>query len=215
MSPTADRHVAPAAARENRGVDEMLIENGFTVQAPAEGLWRLLLDVETIVPCMSGAELTETIDDRHWKGTLHVKFGPVSMSFAGTVAMQERDDAAHRVVLKASGMEQKGKGAANALVTSWLETADEPDTTTLKMQVDVTLSGAAAQLSRGLLPEISKKLTQQFADCLESEMAAGAETGAPSSPATPEAAAPVGGIRLGSSALWATVVAFLRRLFGR
>ena len=71
----------------------MLIENGFTVQAPAEALWRLLLDVERIVPCMSGAELTETIDDRHWKGRLHVKFGPVSMSFAGTVAMQEREEA--------------------------------------------------------------------------------------------------------------------------
>ena len=35
--------------------------------------------------------------------------------------MDERDDEAHRVVLTAKGMEQKGKGAANANVTSWLE----------------------------------------------------------------------------------------------
>ena len=38
------------------------------------------------------------------------------------------------------------------------------------MTADITLTGAAAQLSRGLLPEISKKLTQQFADCLEASM---------------------------------------------
>ena len=38
--------------------------------------------------------------------------------------MDERDDAAHRVVLHAKGMEAKGKGAANATVTSWLEPGD-------------------------------------------------------------------------------------------
>jgi uncharacterized protein len=203
----------------------MLIENQFTVAAPADDLWRYLLDVERIAPCMPGAELTDVVDDRNWKGTLYAKFGPVSMAFAGTVAMEERDDAAHRVVLTAKGMEQKGKGAANASVTSWLEPADEPGSTTVKMQADITLTGAAAQMSRGLLPEISKKLTQQFADCLQAGMAAGAvpaaaATGASGSdapaarPAAPAATKPVGGIGLGLSALWATIVGFFRRLFG-
>jgi carbon monoxide dehydrogenase subunit G len=206
----------------------MQIENEFTVAAPAEALWAYLLDVEKVAPCMPGAELTDTIDDRNWKGTVHAKFGPVSMSFAGTVSMEERDDAAHRVVLKAKGMEQKGKGAANASVTSWLEPTDDPASTRVKMQADITLTGAAAQMSRGLLPEISKKLTQQFADCLQAGMAAEAAEPAPSAggstapsdavppvqPAPPHAAAkPVGGIGLGLAALWATMVAFVRRLF--
>jgi carbon monoxide dehydrogenase subunit G len=129
------------------------------VVAPVDLLWSYLLDVEKIAPCMPGAELTEVVDDRNWKGKLNAKFGPVSLSFAGTVVMQERDDAAHRVSLAAKGMEQKGKGAANAKVTSWLEPGSSDDTTTVKMQADITLTGAAAQLSRGLLPEISKKLT--------------------------------------------------------
>jgi uncharacterized protein len=210
----------------------MQIENEFTVAAPAEELWAYLLDVEKIAPCMPGAELTDVVDDRNWKGTVHAKFGPVSMSFAGTVTMEERDDAAHRVVLKAKGMEQKGKGAANASVTSWLEPTADPGSTTVKMQADITLTGAAAQMSRGLLPEISKKLTQQFADCLQAGMAAevttaatptGAAAGAaasqraaPAAPAaaSPAAAKPVGGIGLGLSALWATIVGFFRRLFG-
>jgi carbon monoxide dehydrogenase subunit G len=202
----------------------MQIENEFTVAAPADALWAYLLDVEKIAPCMPGAELTETIDDRTWKGTVHAKFGPVSMSFAGTVLMEERDDAAHRVVLKAKGMEQKGKGAANASVMSWLEPAADPGRTTVKMQADITLTGAAAQMSRGLLPEISKKLTQQFADCLQAGMAAEATSAsaaattdaAPAAVPTPTvvAAKPVGGIGLGLSALWATIAGFFRRLFG-
>jgi carbon monoxide dehydrogenase subunit G len=205
----------------------MLIENTFTVAQPADVLWRTLLDVEKIVPCMPGAELTEVVDETHWKGKLNAKFGPVSMSFAGTVAMEERDDDAHRVSLKAKGMEQKGKGAADATVTSWLEAGPSDGQTTVKMQADINLSGAAAQMSRGLLPEISKKLTQQFADCLQAQMAAApamagngeaASDAAPASsatPAAPTAAKPVGGIGLGLSALWSMIAGFFRRLFGR
>jgi uncharacterized protein len=191
----------------------MLIENSFTVIAPVDFLWTYLLDVEKIAPCMPGAELTEIVDDRHWKGRLNAKFGPVSMTFAGTVTMEDRDDVTHRVVLAAKGMEQRGKGAANAKVTSWLEPGPSPDASVVKMEADITLTGAAAQLSRGLLPEISKKLTQSFADCLQVSMAAeqGTREGAT---AAPVAAKPVGGIGLGLSALWSTLVGFLRKLIG-
>ena len=167
----------------------MLIENEFRAAAPVEELWTFLLDVERIAPCMPGAELTETVDDRTWKGRVSMKFGPVAMAFAGTVLMQERDDAAHRVVLSAKGMEQKGKGAANATVTSWLEPADD-GSTVVKMRADISLTGAAAQLSRGLMPEVSRKLTQQFADCLEQTLASSNVPATDASNAAPTADAP-------------------------
>ncbi len=182
----------------------MLIENEFSVAQPVETLWAHLLDVEHVAPCMPGAELTETVDDHTWKGKVDVKFGPVSLAFAGTVTIAERDDEAHRIVLTAKGTEQRGKGAATARVTSWLEPAD--GATTVKMQADITLTGPVAQLSRGLLPEVSKKLTREFADCLQSSMG---HTGGPSV----DPAAPVGGIRLGLSAIWSIIRNFFRRLF--
>jgi len=164
-------------------------------------------------------------DDHNWKGKLNAKFGPVSMSFAGTVTIESRDDEAHRVVLTAKGMEQKGKGAANAKVTSWLEPGPTDGVTTVKMEADITLTGAAAQLSRGLLPEISKKLTQTFADCLQESMAAeqttregdaaaAAAEGATAAPAKPVVAKPVGGIGLGIAAIWSIIANFFRKLFG-
>jgi carbon monoxide dehydrogenase subunit G len=193
----------------------MQIENTFTVAAPAEDLWAHLLDVERIAPCMPGAELTETVDDRNWKGRLNMKFGPVAMSFAGSVAVAERDDVGHRVVLQAKGMEQRGKGAANASVTSWLEPGPADGETTVRMTADITLTGAAAQLSRGLLPEISKKLTQQFADCLQEHMSAPSQAATSEAPPAPAAAArPVGGLGLGLSAIWSVIKDFFRRLLG-
>jgi hypothetical protein len=131
--------------------------------------------------------------------------------------MEERDEQEHRVVLHARGMEQKGKGAANAVVTSWLEPGD--GVTTVKMQADITLTGTVAQLSRGLLPDVSRKLTAEFAECLQATMVAeeraavpagAAATGAPpAAPPQPRAKA-IGGIRLGLWAIWS----WIKRLFG-
>jgi uncharacterized protein len=205
----------------------MLIENQFTVRAPVGDLWAYLLDVERVAPCLPGAELTETLDDRSWKGRVNLKFGPVSMSFAGTVRMTERDDQAHRVVLLAKGVEQKGKGAATATVTSWLEPASSDGETIVHTTADISLTGAAAQLSRGLLPEVSKKLTQQFVDCLQASMAAEQPATAAEQPATaaeqpatspvPQETAgkPVAGVRVGLAALWSLITAFFRRPFRR
>jgi carbon monoxide dehydrogenase subunit G len=192
----------------------VLVENEFTSPAPVEHLWAYLLDVERVAPCLPGAELTEIIDDRNWKGKVLMKLGPVSLSFAGSVAMDERDDVDHRVVLHAKGMEQKGKGAANAVVTSWLEPGE--GVTTVKMRADIRLTGAVAQLSRGLLPDISKKLTQQFADCLQASMAASEAAVAPNgTDVAPSRAGAIGGFRLGAWALVRAVGRFFGRLFGQ
>jgi uncharacterized protein len=200
----------------------MEIENEFDVPAPVDHVWAYLLDVERVAPCMPGAELTEVVDDHTWKGKVNMKLGPVSLAFAGTVTMQERDDQAKRIVLAAKGMEQKGKGAANASVTSWLEQGD--GVTNVKMRADIHLTGTVAQLSRGLLPEVSRKLTQQFADCLLQSMRAAEVRATESADVAAEVAAPVeasarakpiGGIRLGLAAVWASIKGFFRRLFGK
>jgi uncharacterized protein len=155
----------------------MLIENSFEVPADVERVWSYLLDVERVVVCMPGAELTETIDDRNYKGKVRVKLGPVSLSFAGKVTMEERDDDAHRVVLKGSGMEQRGKGRAAATVTASAEATGEG--TRVQVVQDLQVQGQVASLSRGMMGDVTAKLTQQFADCLEKNLRAEEPAGAP------------------------------------
>jgi carbon monoxide dehydrogenase subunit G len=197
----------------------MLIEDAFTVRTPVDRLWEVLQDVEAIAPCMPGAELTEAVDERTWKGKVHVRFGPVQMAFTGTVVVEERDDEAHRARLSAKGTEQRGRGAASARVESWLEPAGD-EGTTVHIRSDLTITGAAAQLSRGLLPEVSKLLTKQFAECLEAKLREepavapmGIQAASETAPSmTPRA---VGGFALGLRALWAAIRRFVARLIGR
>jgi uncharacterized protein len=217
------------------------IENDFTVQAPIDRVWEYLLDVEKVAPCMPGAQLTDVVDDHTWKGKTNVKIGPVSLSFAGTVVLEERDDQAHRVRLNAKGMEQRGKGAASAVVVSQLESVDGGNRTKVTMETDLTISGAVAQYGRGMMLDISQRLTREFAQCLETnivaaEARAATEPGGdgtsettettgepqasvdnpapPPRPAPAAVAKPVKGFRLGVWAFWRAVVRFFKRLFG-
>jgi uncharacterized protein len=171
------------------------IENRFTVKAPIGEVWEYLLDVERVAPCMPGAELTEVVDERTYKGKVSVKVGPVSLSFAGTVVKQEEDAAAHRVVLKADGREQRGKGAASATVVSELAEAAGGGTD-VSIDADVTITGAVAQYGRGMIQDISQRLTNQFAGCLEESLSASATDepapAAEAAEATGPAAAPAG-----------------------
>jgi carbon monoxide dehydrogenase subunit G len=195
----------------------MLIEDSFTVRTPVDRLWAQLQDVQRIAPCLPGAELTETIDERTWKGIVHVRFGPVQLAFRGTVVMEDRDDTAHRATLSAKGTEQRGKGAATATVESWLEPGEDGGTT-VRLRSQITLTGPVAQLSRGLLPEVSRLLTGQFASCLQamSEADAGAPPGEAEAEQEP-AAGPraVEGFGLGLRAAWGAIIRFVRRLLRR
>jgi uncharacterized protein len=211
----------------------MDLHNDFEVAAPVDRVWDYMLDVEKIAPCMPGAELTEVDDDKNWKGKVTVKVGPVSMAFLGTVTMQERDDAAKRVVLKADGRDSRGKGTANALVTAHLEPSG--DGTKVSIDTALTITGAAAQYARGgMIQDISGRLTKEFADCLQANMQtapASTEAAAPAAASSSDggtgaapttqaqaqpvhAAKPVGGVRLALWAFWRSVVRFFKRLFG-
>ncbi len=159
----------------------MKIENRFSVKAPIGDVWEHLLDVERVAPCMPGAELTEVVDDRTYKGKISVKVGPVSLSFTGTVVKQERDDvAAHRVVLKADGREQRGKGAASATVVSLLGGPGRRHGREHRHRRDH--HRRRGPVRPGDDPGHLARLTNQFADCLEESLSA------PAAPVATEAA---------------------------
>lgn len=189
----------------------MKLENSFEVPASPEEAWDLLLDVPRVVPCMPGAELTETVDETHWKAKMNVKLGPISLTFLTDVARDEADETTRTVKLSATGREARGRGQASATVESRLEAAGEG--TRVNIATDLSLSGPAAQYGRGLVADVSEQLVGRFADCLRSQLDSTAEEegAAATAPAEPRPAKPVGGLRLGLAALWARVKRLFRR----
>ena len=173
-------------------MDKLL--NEFTVNRPIDETWNVLTDVERIAPCMPGAALEE-IEGDVFRGVVKVKLGAISTAFKGQANFIERDDAAHRAVLKGEGRDTTGKGNASALITAKLESIDE-GTTKCFVETDLHITGKVAQFGRGIMGDVSKKLMNQFATNLNTMLdqqpttaqsgakpAANAATDAPANPA--------------------------------
>jgi carbon monoxide dehydrogenase subunit G len=118
------------------------IENHFTVSPSVDETWKVLLDVEGIVPCMPGAEILDLIDDG-FAGSVKVKLGAIVAKFKGTVRFTELDEEAHRIVLHASGREMKGQGNATADVTVALTSAGSG--TDVAIETELAISGKIVQ----------------------------------------------------------------------
>jgi uncharacterized protein len=156
------------------------LNNEFRVAVPAARTWEVLTDVERVAPCLPGATLL-SVDGDEFTGAVKVKVGPITVSYKGEAAFQEKDAAARRVVLKASGKETRGNGSAAALVTAQLK--DEGDATSVVISTDLSISGKAAQFGRGVLADVATNLIGQFAKSLEASVLGDSALAAPSTSA--------------------------------
>jgi carbon monoxide dehydrogenase subunit G len=214
------------------GAGVMEFDNSFEVPLPIGDAWKVLMDIRRIAPCMPGAELTDVVDARTYKGRIGVRLGPVALTFAGTVKFEEIDDASHTARVAAQGSDAKGRGSANAVASFHLETASGG--TKVLVHTNLTLSGAVAQYGRGvgIIQVTAAQIITQFANNLKAQLARDgtAPTAAPLAPApvppapmpqsvapatVPQpaqpAAKPISGFALIANVLWA----YLKRLFGR
>ena len=163
----------------------MELSNEFVVPVGVDEAWVLLTDVERIAPCMPGAELQE-IDGEEYRGIVKVKVGPITAQYKGKATFVEKDDAAHKAVLRAEGRDTRGQGNANATITATLVT--EGSGTRVTVVTDLAITGRAAQFGRGVMADVSTKLLGQFVSCLETNvLGAGAE--APAAAEAPAEAA--------------------------
>ena len=138
--------------------------NEFLVHRPIEQAWAVLTDVERIAPCLPGAQLQE-VEGETYRGVVRVKLGPISTTFKGQASFVERDDSAHRAVLKGEGRDTGGKGNADALITAQLESVSA-ELTKCVVSTDLHITGKVAQFGRGIMGDVSSKLMTQFANNL-------------------------------------------------
>lgn len=168
----------------------MELTNDFRVPVPVEQAWAILTDVERIAPCLPGAQLQE-IEGDEFRGIVKVKVGPITAQYKGKATFLERDDAGHKVVLRAEGRDTRGQGNANATITATLR--GDADGTSVSVVTDLTVTGKVAQFGRGVLADVSGKLITQFVECLERDVLSTMATVAPEArdEEAPEGAEPV------------------------
>jgi carbon monoxide dehydrogenase subunit G len=167
----------------------MKLEQSFTVAAPVEQVWDMLVDVERVAPCLPGAEITGQGPDGSYDGNFTVKLGPTTASYRGSLRMDSLDEASRTATMHAKGTDKRGQGGANATIVSTMR--QEGEETVVDVVTDFTITGRLARFGRGgMIEDISKRMMRDFSQCLQASLASG-PTQEAAAPEAPAAAAPV------------------------
>ena len=136
------------------------LDHPFTTGKPIDETWNAILDLERLVPCVEGGSVIERTSPDAVRAEILVKMGAMSMTFAGTVEVVEKDADAHRAVLQVKSKDKGGQGYANADVTFAL--SDGGGTIHTAAQI----SGKAASMGEGVVVTVLDALVKDFSQKL-------------------------------------------------
>jgi carbon monoxide dehydrogenase subunit G len=137
------------------------LDHQFQNGKPTDYNWDAILDLDRVIPCVEGGTVVERTSPESAKAEILVKMGAMSLKFAGTVDVAERDDATHTAVLKVKSREASGQGYANADVTFKLD--DGGGTIHTAAQI----SGKAASMGEGVMQSVLDAMIKDFTKSLE------------------------------------------------
>ena len=150
----------------------MIIQSAFTVAAPPDDVYHLMLDVEKVAPCIPGARVTGRRDDGAYDAEVKVKLGPVSMTYRGTVAVEEHDDAERTAKLRAKANEARGQGTAQAVMSMGVAPGDD-GSSNVSVSTDLLVSGRVAQMGQGIMQDVATRMIGEMARNMEAMLTTG------------------------------------------
>ena len=150
---------------------EVKLDKRYPVAATLEQAWAVLSDIHATAACMPGAQITEQLDDTHYKGTVKSKVGPAVMSFNGDIELQGIDAAAKQLKMLGKGSD-KGGSSASMQLTAHLEPDEAGTGCVLAGVATIIVSGKLAQFGSRLLVPVSDAMLAQFADNFRAAAAA-------------------------------------------
>jgi uncharacterized protein len=137
------------------------LDHTFATGASVDQTYAGILDLERVIPLVEGGSVTGKEGDDKVDAQILVKMGAMSMTFAGTVEVVEKDEAAHRAVLRVRSKEQGGNGYANADVTFALDDGEGT------LHTHAQISGKAASMGEGVVAGVLDALINDFTSKLQ------------------------------------------------
>jgi carbon monoxide dehydrogenase subunit G len=132
------------------------LDHTFSTGKPLDYNWDAILDLDRVIPCVEGGSVLERTGPESAKAEIVVKMGAMSMTFRGTVDVAERDDDAHRALLRIKSKDAGGQGYANADVTFTI--ADGGGA----IHTSAQISGKAASMGEGVVQTVLDALVNDF-----------------------------------------------------
>jgi carbon monoxide dehydrogenase subunit G len=151
------------------------LDKSFEVPQGTDLVWEHLIDPEKIMDCVPGVTIDEKVGDNHYKGKVGMKFGPMGVKYDADIHYNEIDKANRKIIITGEGVDSKGNGNAEMMMTIDLIERAEGGVK-LDAIMDVTVNGKIAQFGSRLITTVSNQLFKQFVSNFSKKLAAAEAT---------------------------------------
>ena len=143
----------------------MLLEGKIKLKAPIQKLWDMLLEPDTILSCMPGAEKIERKDENTYDCIIKQKVGPISVKIRFKIVLTKKDYPNHMEfegegedVTKLGHFAQKGLVDLNEFPGGEVE---------VSYKTEVNIVGKLAMFGDRIMRAKAKQVEQEFTKNLQ------------------------------------------------
>jgi uncharacterized protein len=137
------------------------IEKTFQVPEPVESVWMMLSDPRKVATCVPGAQITEQVDDKTYKGAIKVKVGPSVTDYNGEVQILRLDAQNHEIEILGKGRDVRGRGSASMSMSGKLRALENGGTEVTSVS-EINVIGILAQMGSRVITEVSNIMFAEF-----------------------------------------------------
>jgi len=166
------------------------IEKTFQVNEPVEKVWDFLSDPRKVATCVPGAQITEQVDEKTYKGAISVKVGPSVTDYKGEAQIVRLDNQNHEIEILGKGQDVRGRGSASMRMTGRLRALDSGGTEVVSTS-ELNVVGILAQMGSRVISEVSNIMFGEFTKNFQARLAQPADAAAEPAPGEPISAASV------------------------
>lgn len=141
---------------------EVKAEKNIKLNQDRDMIWKCMIDPSFMVKSVPGAELTEQLDERNFKGKISIKIGPVTAKFNGEAEFTKLEEADYELTMEGKGLDTSGKGGANMTMNIKLSTLEEGGTE-MQSSMSLSITGRLAQFGARMIVAVNNKMFDQWA----------------------------------------------------
>jgi hypothetical protein len=146
----------------------MLMEGKVILKAPIRKIWDNLLEPETLLSCIPGAEKIERIDEKTYDCVVKQKVGPISVKFKFKSIITKMESPTH--------IEVEGEGEDIAKAGHFVQKSVvnlreiSPSEVELSYRTDATIVGKLAMFGDRMIRAKAKKVEEEFTEALQERL---------------------------------------------
>jgi uncharacterized protein len=146
----------------------MIIEGGFSLNAPIERLFEFLLRPETVLSCLPGAESVTLLDENRYECVVRQKVGPISVRLKFINKLTRVEKPTH-IEIEGEGEDVTKLGHFKQKSVVDLKEVS-PGQVEIKYKTDVSIVGKLALFGDRVMRAKAKHVEEEFTTALKERL---------------------------------------------